>query len=88
MPTDFVSSQWEDFNHNFVQVLISEAGAAPSVAKTKKEASSSSKEGKTGAMTESHVEMDSRLLSALLTVSKSHLLFLSLNLHIFLHIFS
>ncbi|KAL8466406.1 hypothetical protein ACS0TY_035488 [Phlomoides rotata] len=49
------------------KVLISEAGAAPSVAKTNKESSGSSKEGKTKATSESHIEMDSRLLSALLT---------------------
>ncbi|XP_051135888.1 protein SLOW WALKER 2 [Andrographis paniculata] len=49
------------------KVLISEAGAEPSVAKHGKKASSSSKKDKTKDTSESHVEMDSRLLSALLT---------------------
>ncbi|KAI3455663.1 hypothetical protein Pfo_012326 [Paulownia fortunei] len=49
------------------KVLISEAGAAPSVAKHDRKASSSSKESTMKATSQSHVEMDSRLLSALLT---------------------
>ncbi|GFP99495.1 ccaat/enhancer-binding protein zeta [Phtheirospermum japonicum] len=49
------------------KLLIAESEAAQSVGKHEKKASSSSKEGKTKATSESHVEMDSRLLSALLT---------------------
>ncbi|KAK6148778.1 hypothetical protein DH2020_016303 [Rehmannia glutinosa] len=49
------------------KVLISEAGASSSASKHEKKVSSSLKEGKIKATSESHVEMDSRLLSALLT---------------------
>ncbi|KAL3632097.1 hypothetical protein CASFOL_025081 [Castilleja foliolosa] len=52
------------------KLLIAESEAAQSVGKHEKKASSSSKEGKedkTKATSESHIEMDSRLLSALLT---------------------
>ncbi|XP_057770756.1 protein SLOW WALKER 2 [Salvia miltiorrhiza] len=49
------------------KVLISEASAAQSVETNDKKASGPSKEGKTKASSESHIEMDSRLLSALLT---------------------
>ncbi|KAH6773344.1 CCAAT-binding factor [Perilla frutescens var. frutescens] len=49
------------------KILISEAEPAQSVEKNAKKGSSSSKEGKTKASPESHFEMDSRLLSALLT---------------------
>ncbi|KAL0319476.1 UNVERIFIED_CONTAM: CCAAT/enhancer-binding protein zeta [Sesamum angustifolium] len=48
------------------KVLISEAGAAPSAAKEVEKASSSSKKDKLKGTLETHVEMDSRLLSALL----------------------
>ncbi|KAL0354435.1 UNVERIFIED_CONTAM: CCAAT/enhancer-binding protein zeta [Sesamum radiatum] len=48
------------------KVLISEAGAAPSAAKHVEKASSSSKKDKPKGTLETHVEMDSRLLSALL----------------------
>ncbi|KAG8380205.1 hypothetical protein BUALT_Bualt07G0169200 [Buddleja alternifolia] len=48
------------------KVLIAEVGAAPSTAKHKDKASKSS-EDKAKATSEPHVEMDSRLLSALLT---------------------
>ncbi|KAL6568326.1 hypothetical protein OROHE_004010 [Orobanche hederae] len=49
------------------KVLISENGTAQSVAKHERKVPSSSKEGKENATSGSHVEMDSRLLSALLT---------------------
>ncbi|KAL9157163.1 hypothetical protein ABFS82_09G127300 [Erythranthe guttata] len=49
------------------KLLISEAGAAQSAGKYNKKASSSSKEDKEKAPADSHIEMDSRLLSALLT---------------------
>ncbi|KAL0415008.1 UNVERIFIED_CONTAM: CCAAT/enhancer-binding protein zeta [Sesamum latifolium] len=48
------------------KVLISEAGAAPSAAKHGEKVSSSSKKDKPKGTSETHVEMDSRLLSALL----------------------
>ncbi|XP_011072672.1 CCAAT/enhancer-binding protein zeta [Sesamum indicum] len=48
------------------KVLISEAGATPSAAKQVEKASSSSKKDKPKGTSETHVEMDSRLLSALL----------------------
>lgn len=53
------------------QVLISEASKGPSVAKQSKDekkSSSSLKENKPKSLSESHIGMDSRLLSALLTV--------------------
>ncbi|KAL6496913.1 hypothetical protein OROGR_028842 [Orobanche gracilis] len=49
------------------KVLISENETAQPVAKHERKVSSSSKEGKENATSGSHVEMDSRLLSALLT---------------------
>lgn len=65
-----------------LQVLISEAGAAPSAAKHGGKASSSLKKDKSKATSETQVEMDSRLLSALLSVSKNHLLFFSRQCHV------
>ncbi|KAG6428816.1 hypothetical protein SASPL_106853 [Salvia splendens] len=56
-----------DIYFTLFKLLISEASTAQSEEKKDKKNSSSSKEGKSKALSESHIEMDSRLLSALLT---------------------
>jgi ribosome biogenesis protein MAK21 len=54
------------------QVLITEAGSSKKMdksSKTERNTSGSSKENEIKSSPESHIELDSRLLSALLTVS-------------------
>lgn len=65
------SFSWKDNNTRvpILQILISEAAAAPSTVQKERKAPHSSKVDKEKASSEPHIEMDSRLLSALLTVS-------------------
>lgn len=67
-----------------IQILISKVSGELTTEESSKEekrkATSSSKDVKEKVSSESHVAMDSRLLSALLTVSISKLILVSLNL--------